>query len=149
MESSTATRDDPGEPRSTWQMACSKSGHEESKRNWLPKRFRSVSRRLIFNEYFSRLSSGRPVRTHESAGVRRYAPGTLKPGGYLQKTLNWAEPRNCWRLGWGDRGWGDRGADFSALVITSRQRKGRIRSAERTEVHLIATILFHELTFCP
>jgi hypothetical protein len=43
----------------------------------------------------------------------------------------------------------NRGAGFSALVIRSAKREGRIRSAERTEVHLIATIRFHELTFCP
>jgi hypothetical protein len=46
-------------------------------------------------------------------------------------------------------GWCDRSADFTALVIRSAKREGRIRSAERTEVHLIATIRFHELTFCP
>ncbi len=40
-------------------------------------------------------------------------------------------------------------AAHSDVVITSRQREGRIRSAERTEVHLIATTRFHELTFCP
>jgi len=39
--------------------------------------------------------------------------------------------------------------DFSALVIRSPKREGRIRSAERTEVHLIETIRFYELTFCP
>src|SRR4029077_21031316 len=36
-----------------------------------------------------------------------------------------------------------------ALVVTWPQRKGRFRSAERTEVHLIRTILLYELTFCP
>jgi len=35
------------------------------------------------------------------------------------------------------------------LVLTSLVRKGRIRSAERTEVHLIQTTSCHELTFCP
>ena len=36
-----------------------------------------------------------------------------------------------------------------SLVLRSAERKGRIRSAERTEVHLIATIRFHELTLRP
>jgi serine/threonine protein kinase len=45
--------------------------------------------------------------------------------------------------------WCDRSADFSSLVIRSPKREGRIRSAERTEVHLTAIIRFHELTFCP
>jgi hypothetical protein len=49
----------------------------------------------------------------------------------------------------GPLGWCDRSADLSALVIRSPEREGRIRSAERTEVHLIATIRCHELTFCP
>jgi len=80
-------RDDPGEPRSTWEMACSKSGQEESKRNWLPKRFRSVDRGLIFNEYFSRLSSGRPVRTHNMCRSQTLRAGTLKQGGYPAKKL--------------------------------------------------------------
>src|SRR5260221_3731475 len=34
-------------------------------------------------------------------------------------------------------------------VLISHQREGRIRSAERTEVHLLLTIQFYELTFCP
>jgi hypothetical protein len=45
--------------------------------------------------------------------------------------------------------WCDRSADCSFLVIRSPKREGRVQSAERTEVHLIATIRFHELTFCP
>jgi hypothetical protein len=40
-------------------------------------------------------------------------------------------------------------AQHPTVVVSSPERKGRIRSAERTEVHLIATIRFHELTFCP
>src|SRR5579864_980570 len=35
------------------------------------------------------------------------------------------------------------------LVLRSLERAGRIRSAERTEVHLVVTTSFHELTFCP
>src|ERR1700692_1224861 len=101
MRSSTATRDDPGEPRSTWEMACSKSGHEESKRNWLPKRFRSVEGRLIFNEYFFRLSSGRRVRTHRSTGVS----GTPVERALSRKKLGIGRKLGpAGRLGWG--GWG-------------------------------------------
>src|SRR5690242_14204199 len=36
-----------------------------------------------------------------------------------------------------------------SFVLRSLVRKGRIRSAERTEVHLVLTTSFHELTFCP
>jgi len=34
------------------------------------------------------------------------------------------------------------------VVVRSLAREGRIRSAERTEVHLITTIRLYELTFC-
>jgi len=43
----------------------------------------------------------------------------------------------------------NRSGESSVLVVRSLVRKGRIRSAERTEVHLIATIRLYELTFCP
>ena len=35
------------------------------------------------------------------------------------------------------------------LVVIFAKREGRIRSAERTEVHLIVKTLLYELTFCP
>ena len=38
--------------------------------------------------------------------------------------------------------------EFSRGMMTAAQ-KGRFRSAERTEVHLITTIRFDELAFCP
>src|SRR6516162_3330200 len=38
--------------------------------------------------------------------------------------------------------------EFSRGMLTAAQ-KGRFRSAERTEVHLITTIRFDELAFCP
>lgn len=38
--------------------------------------------------------------------------------------------------------------EFSRGMLTAAQ-KGRIRSAERTEVHLMTTIRFDELAFCP
>jgi hypothetical protein len=38
---------------------------------------------------------------------------------------------------------------YPNAVIRSGQRKGRIRSAERTEVHLIVTTRLYELTFYP
>jgi hypothetical protein len=34
-------------------------------------------------------------------------------------------------------------------VVISAEREGRIRSAERTEVHLLDTTELYELTFCP
>src|SRR2546423_14120289 len=37
----------------------------------------------------------------------------------------------------------------STFVLRSQARTGRNRSAERTEVHLVATTSSHELTFCP
>ena len=37
----------------------------------------------------------------------------------------------------------------SSLVVICAKREGRIRSAERTEVHLIVKTLLFELTFCP
>src|SRR5208337_4877867 len=40
-------------------------------------------------------------------------------------------------------------AELSDLMVRWLVRKGRIRSAERTEVHLVVTTSFHELTFCP
>src|SRR6266852_5230759 len=43
----------------------------------------------------------------------------------------------------------NRDAESHTLVLGSQVRTGRNRSAERTEVHLVATTSFHELTFCP
>jgi hypothetical protein len=40
-------------------------------------------------------------------------------------------------------------SESSILVLKSLQRTGRVRSAERTEVHLVTTIRLYELTFCP
>jgi hypothetical protein len=36
-----------------------------------------------------------------------------------------------------------------SLVVASAERMGRIRSAERTEVHPTSQFVFYELTFCP
>src|ERR1700691_5946532 len=63
--------------------------------------------------------------------------------------LERTRPQGPLDVGLARQDWCDRSADFSSLVIKSPKREGRIRSAERTEVHLIATIRFHELTFCP
>ena len=60
-----------------------------------------------------------------------------------------ARPPGPLDVGLARQDWCDRSSDFSSLVIISPERKGRIRSAERTEVHLITTIRFRELTFCP
>ena len=77
------------------------------------------------------------ISTSDWSTIRKFS----RPG---QRPKNERDPGARWALGCCDRS-----ADFSALVIRSPKRNGRIRSAERTEVHLIATICFHELTFCP
>src|SRR5258707_13678227 len=94
------------------------------------------------------------VRTYKSAGIQTLLGRIPEERRLLEKGVQWAQPLGtCWRLGWwwlvGWWGWCDRGADSSARVITSRQRQGRIRSAERTEVHLIATIRFSRTHFLP
>jgi hypothetical protein len=53
------------------------------------------------------------------------------------------------RIGDSSFRWSSHSADYSILVVRSLQRKGRIRSAERTEVHLVTIIRLCELTFCP